>query len=273
MSAARIPFRSLAVASLLGALFMTGCDEARITGTAIETEDANFVEGRRLRDAGQYRESLDHFTKVILSRASAPESHLEAGNICLDSPVKDPLQAIFHFRQYVRESALEKSDPARLGYINGRIRSAERDFILNPALPFRPSEIANYDRSADQLEKLKALREENDALKRRVSELTVAASKPASVVIRSSEDEDPAPASTGTAAAAVTPAPSVTPPAARPAASSRSYTVAPGDTLSKIARKMYGSTARWKDIQNANQDKLGTGVARLKVGVTLVIPE
>ena len=41
---------------------------------------------------------------------------------------------------------------------------------------------------------------------------------------------------------------------ATPTASPRTYTVAPGDNLSKIAKKIYGDSAKWKRIFEANRD-------------------
>lgn len=34
------------------------------------------------------------------------------------------------------------------------------------------------------------------------------------------------------------------------------YTVQPGDSLSKIAKKIYGESGRWKEIWEANQAKI-----------------
>lgn len=52
----------------------------------------------------------------------------------------------------------------------------------------------------------------------------------------------------------------------------RTYEVQPGDTLSSISRMFYNTTARWRDIRDANIEKLG-GSVRLKVGIVLVIPK
>ncbi len=72
----------------------------------------------------------------------------------------------------------------------------------------------------------------------------------------------------------------VTPPApAEPAGSNtveeltivRSYTVQRGDTLSRIAFKVYGDATRWRGIQNANSAVLGDSV-NVRIGQVLVIP-
>ena len=48
-------------------------------------------------------------------------------------------------------------------------------------------------------------------------------------------------------------------PASAPASSTplgHGYTVQPGDSLSKIAKKIYGDSNRWKEIWQANQAKI-----------------
>jgi len=39
-------------------------------------------------------------------------------------------------------------------------------------------------------------------------------------------------------------------------ATTRTYTVVSGDSLSKIAKKIYGDGGRWKEIFEANNDKI-----------------
>ena len=39
-------------------------------------------------------------------------------------------------------------------------------------------------------------------------------------------------------------------------AATRTYTVVAGDSLSKIAKKIYGDGSRWKEIFEANKDKI-----------------
>ena len=61
-------------------------------------------------------------------------------------------------------------------------------------------------------------------------------------------------------------------PAAAPAASSaKTYTVQPGDTLSKIAKEFYGNANEYNKIFQANQDKLDSP-DKIQVGQQLVIP-
>jgi LysM repeat protein len=54
-------------------------------------------------------------------------------------------------------------------------------------------------------------------------------------------------------------------------AGNRSYVVEQGDTLYSIARKFYKSPARWKEIRDANRNKVGDG-GKLQPGESLTIP-
>ncbi|MCB9744891.1 MAG: protein kinase [Alphaproteobacteria bacterium] len=56
------------------------------------------------------------------------------------------------------------------------------------------------------------------------------------------------------------------------ATAKRTYVVRPGDNLSRISQKFYGTTKRWQDIQAANAETLRGGTELLK-GMELVIPE
>ena len=50
------------------------------------------------------------------------------------------------------------------------------------------------------------------------------------------------------------------------------YTVQEGDTLYKIAKDHYGTVSAWKDIRDANKDKITTD-GRIKAGQTITLPK
>jgi nucleoid-associated protein YgaU len=50
------------------------------------------------------------------------------------------------------------------------------------------------------------------------------------------------------------------------------YRVVAGDSLNKIAIKLYGKADRWEEIYDLNKDKIGTDPARLKLGMILKLP-
>ena len=70
---------------------------------------------------------------------------------------------------------------------------------------------------------------------------------------------------------AVSAAGAVSAPAPAPAPAARTYTIVEGDTLSKIARRFYGSASRWQAIYDANRGTL-RNESSLPVGATLRIP-
>ncbi|MFA6290583.1 MAG: LysM peptidoglycan-binding domain-containing protein [Victivallales bacterium] len=51
----------------------------------------------------------------------------------------------------------------------------------------------------------------------------------------------------------------------------QTYTIQKGDTLSNIAKKMYGKASKWNVILDANKDKI-SDAGKLKVGMTINIP-
>lgn len=55
------------------------------------------------------------------------------------------------------------------------------------------------------------------------------------------------------------------------ASGQRTHTVAKGDTLYSLARKYYSDQARWRDIYNANRDKISNPDV-IKAGQKLAIP-
>ena len=67
------------------------------------------------------------------------------------------------------------------------------------------------------------------------------------------------------------PAPAAAAAAAAPASGDQTYTVQPGDSLSKIAKRFYGDANRYMAIFQANQDKL-TNPDKISVGQELKIP-
>ncbi|GAA0712019.1 LysM peptidoglycan-binding domain-containing protein [Dokdonella soli] len=55
------------------------------------------------------------------------------------------------------------------------------------------------------------------------------------------------------------------------APAAQTYTVVSGDSLSKIAKKVYGNASRWQDIFKANRDQLDNPDL-IKPGQVLKIP-
>ena len=56
-----------------------------------------------------------------------------------------------------------------------------------------------------------------------------------------------------------------------PTPAARTYTVQPGDSLSKISKEFYGDANKYMKIFDANKDKL-TDPDKVRVGTNLIIP-
>jgi len=67
------------------------------------------------------------------------------------------------------------------------------------------------------------------------------------------------------------PQPQAQPQAAGTSGGGKTYTVKPGDTLSKIAKEFYGNASEYNKIFEANRDKL-ENPDKIQVGQELVIP-
>jgi nucleoid-associated protein YgaU len=65
--------------------------------------------------------------------------------------------------------------------------------------------------------------------------------------------------------------PSMAPPAPAAPPAAKTYTVQPGDSLSKIAKQFYGDAASYMKIFEANKDKL-SDPNKIQVGQVLKIP-
>jgi nucleoid-associated protein YgaU len=59
--------------------------------------------------------------------------------------------------------------------------------------------------------------------------------------------------------------------ASAPAATARTYTVQPGDNLSKISKEFYGNASQYMKIFEANKDKLADP-DKIRAGMELLIP-
>jgi tetratricopeptide (TPR) repeat protein len=287
----------LNVAAVLAATvlaFSAGCGGGGNVTFAAETDDPYYREGQRLVRQGREAEALSAFLKVIEKRGeqASAESHLEAGLICLNH-IKDPIEAIHHFRKYLELQPNAKQAPG----VRGLIDTAKREFARTlPAHPLESQAVG-----IDQSDLVRQLQRENDELRAdlvaqhpattkqflRSSRVSIEANE-APVVAPTSGGSPlimpaPLPPRSASVAPTITPAPASAPPlfvpsiaapkGTRPGApasgGSRKHTIAAGDTLYNVAKR-YG--VKMEDIVAANHDVLPTVSSPLRRGVELKIP-
>ncbi|MDR3117327.1 MAG: LysM peptidoglycan-binding domain-containing protein [Puniceicoccales bacterium] len=215
------------------------------------SEDPSYARGQRYLRQGKQDLALRCFL-VAAQRGSrhAGEAHLECAEIYL-SGERDPLTAIYHYRQYLRHSPSDR----QAALVRQRIETAEKAFLEQiPLLRQRTRE-----NQADLLRTLRLLQEENAKLKQRQIALLAhlrQLRERLEVKEKAAAEERPGGGGMET-------------PAARTGGGT--YAVAKGDTLSAISLKVYGTANRWREIYEANRSELPTP-ARLRVGQQLVIP-
>ena len=251
---------TLMASILLGA--MTACGPAG--SVTKETDERAYRRGKSLLREGRKDEALQAFLAVIDSRSDATESHLEAGLLYLNH-IKDPLAAIYHFRNYL---ALNP-EGEYAEFVRDLILTAQKDYAKTlPGEPF-----GDAVERVNLMETVKDLRTENEELKQSVLQLQRQVNEQESELLRYRTAVASA-RSQATTPAEVAPI-IINQPAAtqqRAAGSGQqSYTVQAGDTLSRISAKVYGESSRWTEIFEANRDLLPSPNA-LKPGQVLRIP-
>lgn len=254
--------RTIALSALVAlaasyVLFAGGCD--RNNAQVVREEDeSHFVRGKEELKKGNFMEALAAFTKVTEKRRDAPESHLDLGLIYLNN-IKDPIEAIHHFRKYLELKPDNKSEQSRR--VRQCIDTAQKQFLASA--PGNP-----YDISSETIEMentMRKIREENLKLKQ---ELAAANAKIESLENSRIKIRETVENRTSSSGSSLTIRETV---ATTSETTASSYTVQVGDTLSSISRKIYGNPSKWKEIFEANRDKLSTPQS-LKPGQTIKIP-
>lgn len=232
---------------LLGvALLLLGC------GRSIRSRDEDdrslplVQRARAAEAAGNIDGAAALYREALAADPEAARAHLDLAFLLHDT-LKNYVGAIYHYRGYLRL----RPETAKADMIRDRIRLAEQTFAAR-VLP----QDREKGRALRRLEKeVSALRKRVGALKAEnlARERQVARQKAASGSARTTES----PTMRNMESASEVPGPRVT-----------EYVVQPGDTLSKIAIRVYGDAARWHDILEMNRGTLGNGDL-VKVGQRL----
>ena len=288
--------------ALLALLCGAGCGGGDNATPGAEAEDSTYKQAKQLQKQGRESEALTAFLKVIETRGDreSAESHLEAGLIYLNH-IKDPIEAIHHFRRY-RE--FKSTSPQAKG-VGDLINTALREVWRT--LPARPPE--NQTVRLENTEEVERLRRDNEELRAQLATLRGGGAMPMSASRNPNLPGDPrsratSPSYASTSSQVITlppptsnvpandapvlqPAPLPTAPrttAARPAQASppvratptsgRTHTVAAKDSLWSIARKYYGSAvtgAKVRSIYEANRNVM-KDEGDMRPGMVLRIP-
>ncbi len=190
-------------------------------------------------ERGDYAAAVGYYESALDGTAATAEDHYKMALIH-DDRLRDPIGAMHHFQRYLELEPDGKWSRDAHAFLKEDQLKAITALASGPILTAR---------DATQL------RNENLKLRGQVTELQAKVK-----MLRERGAVIPEKRATAAAAADKVPA------------NARFYTVEPGDTLAAIARKFYKSTARWKDLQDANYNQLEGGVS-LKPGMKLIVPK
>lgn len=219
---------------------LNGCKNDR--DVVAELEEPLYQKGQQCLRENRADEAFKLFNRLIAQRKDfSPNTHFELGQLYL-SVQKDPIFAIYHFRQYL----IQEPEGKRVHLVLQMIETAKKEFARTLPMNDRYSESPEY---LNLIEVLKQVRSENNRLK--------------TELMRSRTSQKKAVAITGETVAPVESSNVFT--------EERTYIVQNEDSLSKISLKMYGSAVKWNLIFEANRDVLPSANS-LKIGMKLRIP-
>lgn len=212
---------------------------------ARDERDPLLRRARERRNAKDMDGAIEYYQRALDNKPGMARAHLELASI-YDQSKNDYVRAIYHYERYLElQPQAEKKE-----LVQDLIRHAKLGFATS--LP---------DRSNESVREIVLLKQEINALKDELDRLRGVSS--------------PAPRATTQAPVAVAQPAVVTPtapPSTAPAVVIEPYVVVSGDTLSRIAGKVYGDSKRAQEIFEANRSILPSQNS-LKVGQTLQIPK
>jgi nucleoid-associated protein YgaU len=249
-----LPFIRLirGVSALLTVLLVTACGDF---GGGAEDRDPNMKRARERRAVGDFTGALEAYQKALDKRPGVARIHWDMATV-YDQHLTNELRAIYHYERYL------ELDPKaeRRQLVEQSIGLAKLSYAVS--LP---------DRTSESVQEIARLRREIDSLRKlitesreKIAELTA----PPPVAPVASAIPPPAPAAARVAAVATSATPAAAPPST---GKTEAYVVQPGDTMSRIAKKMYNDANKWDVIYQANRGSLKRP-QDIKVGQTLIIP-
>lgn len=241
------------------AVLLSVCALVVVGGCSSENSRADrqnpfYRQGLKLQEEQRFNQAAEAFERCLRHAPASVLAHLQLAMLYEDRLDK-PVQALYHYRQYLNKGGsnapMAQESMARLQN-RLALRWAESHPSLREALvqqmeiPQGPETETDAE-TARPTEREKHLMHSIRQLSRLVRRLQsqLRERETAGAVLRSSATENSADS-------------------ARPPASAEKeqtdeadvYTVRPGDTLSRIAERLYGSSSLWPKLEKWNQDRI-----------------
>ncbi len=246
-----LKFLSVSGPALALVLVLSGCGDASERLDRRDERDPLIMRGDARKRAGDVDGAIELYLQALDRKPDLALAHLKLA-VEFDEQKRDYLRAIFHYSRY-----LELRPGARKNeLVEELVRMARVSYLAS--LPNPPP---------GAIERVAVLERENERLREQIAELTrrvqvaeqrlanaqreaTTASRPAPADVRAS---DPRPQDRSASEA------------------ERTYRVERGDTLTRIAAKMYNDHTQWQRIYEANRSQLSTPQS-LREGQVLIIP-
>ncbi len=248
---------------------LCGCGVSKKLRPISELDEPDYRHGQEELKLDRKQEALAAFLKVLDERRDAAASHLEVGRLYL-TYVGNPVLAIYHFNKYLEY----KPDSEQAPLVRQMIQTAEKEFARRlPGSPFRK----DVERM-DMEEMLKKLKDENLELKKQLLLVRQQlAERERSLALAISQNKGRS-ISVGPSApdfkvrnSSVETRETPTHKATKVTAGGKKHVVQQGETLSNISKQYYGTTARWKEIWQANTNLIPKP-EMLKPGMEVIVP-
>ncbi len=233
-------------AILFCVLILSGCNDAR--RDAADEKDIHVRKGLEQMQIKHWNDAIGQFETALEKNPALARPNLELALI-YHQQSKNYIRAIYHYERYLEK----RPDSEKRSLIDGWIRQAKISFA---------AEIGQA--SGDISEEMIRLTRENNLLRKQLEksadvEAATVLAKPV-VVTPPVKKPDPTPVS-------IAPVERIQVPPPIP----DTYKVLPGDTLTRIAKTVYGDSSQWRKIYEANMDSMKSE-NDLKAGQTIRIP-
>ncbi len=225
------------------ALLSSGCAKRVGRSDARERMLPQVVKAEKKCLEGEFDTAVEWYEKALMARPAAARVHLDLA-LVQHYHTKDLIGAVYHYRRYI---AL-RPDTEKDAMIDDQIRLAMQQL-----------DARGVGLEEKSLDRLVALEKENTGLRLQAEKLS-AELKKAKQKLAAVER---------TRVAVDSPAPSRrrTPPRGRP----KTYRVQRGDSLGSIAKELYGDSAKWRELYDANKAII-PDYDRVPAGLVLTIP-
>ena len=275
--------KRLLMISAAAVLVLSGCNDY----VGKEKSHPLFIKASKEKSAGSYREAARCYEEFLLICPKSSLTHHELGNLYSDY-LNDPLKGVYHYRKWME---MNPNDQTNFEAVRVLADTAQKNLYKNLQDEYKDS--AEARQAAEEMQKLrdqltqmqnslKQSEEQNLKMKETLQAIKAEREKLNAQTIAQNRKKMAAPPAADKApekaapakTAAASPKKSASAPAdpsAQTAAAGKTYTVQPGDNLSRISRKCYGSTKYYRLIAEANSGKVGAKM-QVRVGQVLVIP-